>query len=105
MFRGKLIKILWHDGLGMSLCAKKLTPWVSAPGPARYPARQNRFLGHLMGVDGPRRQAMKLSPPIRVSLVRPDLSQISFEGFRLSPARSRRVATAREALQLLFASD
>ena len=35
---GKLIKVLWHDGLGMSLCAKRLERgrfvWPSASGEA-----------------------------------------------------------------------
>jgi len=57
VFRGKsgsLIKILWHDGLGMSLYAKRLERgrfvWPSSPGEAV--AITSRQLGYLLdGID------------------------------------------------------
>ena len=53
--RGDLIKILWHDGVGMSLYAKRLEAgkfiWPSSPGRGAVPISAAQ-LGYLLdGID------------------------------------------------------
>jgi transposase len=52
--RGDLVKILWHDGIGLSLYAKRLNRgkfiWPSAPaGPVSISAAQMAYM--LEGID------------------------------------------------------
>jgi len=63
--RGHLIKILWHDGIGMSLYAKRLEKGTSSgrrqpPAPSRLPRRSwptclKELIGETRSIPGGRR--------------------------------------------------